>query len=237
MALTYVLELRRRVLRVTVVFIGLFSVCFFFAQGLLQQLISPLLEVLPPHHSLIATHITAPLLTPIKLAADAALLSTAPYALLEMWCFVSPGLYRREKKNLRMAMFSSVSLFCMGLVFCFYGVLPFMLQCFANAVPNGVRFMPDMTDSVDFITHMLLLFGLCFQLPLLCFLGTQLNLINIKALTAARPYVTVAAFTLGMLLTPPDVLSQLMLAIPLCLLYELGIVLSRLGSLFWRPIV
>ena len=224
--LTHLLELRRRTLYVITAFIALFMLFFFFAPNLFHQLISPLLYVLPMHDPLIATQITTPLLIPIKLAADAAMLFTAPYALLQIWYFTSPGLYRRERNSLRWAIFGSILLFCTGVVFCFYVILPFMLQFFAAAVPAGVRLMPDITYAVDFITRMLMLFGLCFQVPLLCLFLVHFQLVNISTLKTIRPYVIVAAFTIGMLLTPPDVLSQIMLAVPLCLLYELGVILA-----------
>lgn len=226
--LSHLLELRRRTLYVIAVFLTFCLLFFFFAPHLFHQLVSPLLHVLPLHDSLIATQLTTPLLTPIKLAADAAMLCTAPYALLQIWYFVSPGLYRRERDGLRWAIIGSMSLFCVGVLFCFYVVLPFMLQFFARAVPTGVRLMPDIMYAVDFITHMLLLFGFCFQIPLLCLLLVHLRLMSISTLKIIRPYVIVAAFIIGMLLTPPDVFSQMMLAIPLCLLYELGIILSIL---------
>ena len=224
--LNHLLELRRRTLYVMMTFAGLFLLFFFFAPNLFHQLVSPLLQVLPVQNPLIATQITTPLLTPIKLAADAAMMCTAPFALLQIWYFAAPGLYRRERRSLRVAIIASVLLFCLGMLFCFYVVLPFMLQFFATSVPAGVRLMPDITYAVDFITRMLLLFGLCFQVPLLCLLLVHLQVTDVTSLKAIRPYVIVAAFTIGMLLTPPDVLSQVMLAIPLCLLYELGIILT-----------
>jgi len=184
------------------------------------------MQALPSQDSLIATQITSPLLTPIKLAADAAILGTAPFALLQAWRFASPGLYQHEKATIRWGIIGSMLLYCAGVLFCFYLVLPFMLQFFVHAVPTGVRLMPDMTYAIDFITRMLLLFGLCFQVPLLCLLCVRLQLVQLTTLKTMRPYIIVAAFTLGMLLTPPDVLSQIMLAIPLCMLYETGIILA-----------
>jgi len=226
--LTYLLEIRRRSLYVITVFLILFLMFFFQAPNLFHQLVSPLLSVLPQQDPLIATQLTTPLLIPIKLAADAALLFTAPYALLQLWYFASPGLYRSERKGLCWAIISSMALFCAGVLFCYCVVLPFMLQFFAHVVPVGVRLMPDISYTVDFITRMLLLFGLCFQVPLICPLLVYLQWTQVATLKTARPYVIVAAFTIGMLLTPPDVFSQMMLAVPLCLLYELGILLAIL---------
>ncbi len=226
--LTHLLELRRRALLVITVFAALFLLFFFFAPNLFHQLVSPLLHVLPTPDPLIATQITTPLLIPIKLAADAAMLCTMPYALLHIWRFASPGLYQRERSTLQWAMLGSILLFLIGVLFCFYIVLPFMLQFFAQSVPTGVRLMPDITYAVDFITRMLLLFGVCFQVPLVCVFLVYMQFIEAKTLKTIRPYVIVAAFTIGMLLTPPDVLSQIMLAVPLCLLYELGIILVNI---------
>ncbi|HHF7347501.1 TPA: twin-arginine translocase subunit TatC [Legionella feeleii] len=225
--LSHLLELRKRALHIIITFFSFFLLFFFCANDLFHALISPLINALPKEYSLIATQITSPVLTPIKLAADAAMLCTAPFALLQLWCFVAPGLYRHERYNLRGALTGSLLLFVLGVLFCFYLVLPFMFQFFAKAVPLGVKFMPDMTYALDFITRMLLLFGFCFQVPLLCLTLVRLGWIDVHALKKVRPYVIVAAFTIGMLLTPPDVFSQIMLAVPLCLLYELGIILAK----------
>jgi len=224
--LNHLLELRRRLLYVILFFVVLFSMIFFFAADFFNFLMTPLLQALPKHETLIATQITSPLLTPIKLAADAALLGSAPFALFQAWRFAAPGLYRNERDNLSWAIIGSMLLFCGGMLFCFYLVLPFMLQFFAQAVPVGVRLMPDMANAADFITRMLLIFGVCFQVPLLSLLMVKLHVLEVASLKMVRPYVIVAAFTIGMLLTPPDVLSQIMLAVPLCLLYELGIILA-----------
>ncbi|RMX02541.1 twin-arginine translocase subunit TatC [Legionella jordanis] len=224
--LDYLLELRRRALHVIMFFALFFLVFFFFANDLFSALIKPLLNALSANESLIATQITSPVFTPIKLAANAAMLCTAPFALLQIWQFIAPGLYRQERQHLRAAMIMSFALFLLGLLFGFYIVLPFMFHFFAKAVPSGVKLLPDMANALDFITRMLLLFGLCFQVPLLCLTLVQLEWIDITLLKTIRPYVIVAAFVIGMLLTPPDVFSQIILAVPLCLLYELGIVLA-----------
>ena len=227
--LTHLLECRRRMLQVIACFAILFLVFFFIAPNLFHTVIYPLLKVLPANESLIATQITTPLLTPIKLAADAALLGTAPFALLQAWLFASPGLYQRERQLLRKATVSSLLLFIAGILFGFYVVLPYLFTFFAHAVPTGVRLMPDMGYAVDFITRMVLIFGLCFQVPLVCWLMVRLQLIEVATLKMIRPYVIVMSFTIGMLLTPPDVLSQVRLAVPLCLLYEAGIFFACIG--------
>lgn len=225
--LTHLLELRRRMLHVVIVFMILFLLFYYIAPNLFHALVFPLLTVLSAGDSLIATQITTPLFTPIKLATDAATLSTAPYVLFHAWRFAAPGLYRHERKGLGWAMSSSLLLFFIGILFGFYWVLPYMFGFFARAVPTGVRLMPDMGYAVDFITRMLLIFGLCFQIPLVCLVLVRLELIHVATLKMVRPYVIVFAFIVGMLFTPPDVLSQVMLAVPLCLLYEAGIFFAR----------
>jgi len=224
--LNHLLELRRRILYTLWVLIGFFVLFFSIAPHLFEQLISPLLNALPNHEPLIATEITTPLFIPIKLAADTAMLCTTPFAVLQLWYFIAPGLYPAEKKGLRMAALISLILFCTGVLFCFYIVLPFMLHFFTLSVPKHVRLMPDITSAVDFITRMLVLFGLCFQVPLITLFLVHSQLVTITTLKSIRPYVIVGAFTIGMLLTPPDVLSQVALALPLCVLYEAGLFLA-----------
>lgn len=224
--LNHLLELRRRAIYVLYFFVLFFCGFFFFANHLFQILVAPLLQALGNHDSLIATQITSPVLTPLKLAANAAILCTSPFILLQLWQFIAPALYLHERYNLRFFLFISLTLFLSGLLFCYFIVLPFMFQFFANAVPSGVRLLPDIAYAVDFITRMLMVFGFCFQIPLLCLILVRLGWADLVSLKQIRPYVIVAAFTIGMLLTPPDVLSQIMLAVPLCLLYELGLFLA-----------
>ncbi|MGL5742266.1 MAG: twin-arginine translocase subunit TatC [Legionella sp.] len=224
--LTHLLELRRRSLHTLIWFGTLFFLFFFFANDLFRTLMNPLLNTLSAQDGLIATQVASPVFTPLKLAADAALLLSAPFALLQFWRFISPGLYKKEQKVLRLALLLSLILFLAGVLFCFYLVLPFMFHFFAHALPKGVHYMPDIAYALDFITQMLMIFGFCFQVPLACFVLVRLNFIKVQTLKKIRPYVIVAAFIIGMLLTPPDVFSQIMLALPLCLLYELGIILA-----------
>lgn len=228
--LVHLLELRRRAMLVMSVFAALFILFFYFANDLFSFIISPLLHALPFNNSLIATQITSPVLTPLKLAANLAMITCTPYALFQLWQFTAPALYKNERQHILIPVVSSLLLFCIGMAFCFYGVLPFMFQFFVSALPNQVKMMPDIGNAVDFITRMLLIFGLCFQVPLLCWMLVRLQWLTLASLKQIRPYVIVMAFTVGMLLTPPDVLSQIMLAVPLCVLYESGILLAR-----WQP--
>lgn len=224
--LIHLIELRHRALCTLIWFGVLFFLFFFYANELFAALMHPLVKILPNQEGLIATRITAPVLTPLKLAGDAALLFSAPYALYHLWRFMSPGLYQQEQKLLRSTLVLSFILFLAGVLFCYYLILPFMFQFFFHALPKDVHFMPDMTNAMDFITRMLLLFGLCFQVPLICRVLVRSKVVDVILLKKIRPYIIVSAFIIGMLLTPPDVLSQIMLALPLCILYELGIIFA-----------
>lgn len=228
--LQYLLELRQRILAVLVFFCTLFILFFLGANPLFLLIIQPLQHTLTPNSSLIATQITSTVVIPLTIAANASFLCTTPFALIQLWFFAAPGLYQREKKGFIKIAGGSLLLFMMGILFCFFVVLPLMFQFFAQAVPEGIKLMPDITSSTAFITRMLWLFGVAFQVPLLCAMLVQFEIIQRKTLKEIRPYVIVSAFILGMLLTPPDVLSQVMLAIPLCLLYELGILCAAFSK-------
>ena len=225
----HLIALRRRLILVMGCFLTLFGLFFFLSNDVFRIVASPLTHLLPSQESLIATQITTPVLTPLTLAANLALLCTTPCALFHLWQFVAPGLYRHERKGLKLTILLSVLLFFIGVLFCFYVVLPLILQFFIHAVPIGVHLMPDMAAAIDFMTRMMLLFGLCFQVPLICVLLVKIGLMDLVTLQAVRPYWIVTAFILGMLLTPPDVLSQVTLAVPLCVLYELGVICCKLS--------
>ncbi len=222
-------ELRRRLLAIALFFCVIFVCCFYASHFLLSVLLSPLRAVLStPQDAIISTRILAPLFTPLQLAFDSAICCTLPVLMLNSWRFIAPGLYRHERRIFARVLIASLLLFVLGGLFCFYLVLPNLFYLVLHSRPAGVLLMPDMTESVQFIVYFLLLFGGCFQLPLLCLVLVYTQLLSVRALSQIRPYVIVAAFIIGMLLTPPDVLSQIMLALPLCFLYELGLLLCRL---------
>lgn len=228
--LTYLLEIRRRLIYIFSFFGLLFGLFYFYSANLFKSVILPLLKILPQNAHIIATQITTPLFTPISMAADAAILCSAPFALFHIWCFLAPGLYRHERFYLLWIMLYSTILFCLGGLFCYYLILPFIFQSVVSSLPKGVHFMPDMGFAIDFTTHMILIFGICFQVPLVVFFLVRLGILTRDCLIKIRPYVIVAAFTIGMLLTPPDVISQILLAVPLWLLYESGIFFTRFGK-------
>lgn len=229
--LAYLIELRQRCLKILLFFMGVFILFFYYANTLFTWITWPLKSILPPDNPFIATEITTALFTPLHLAANLALLLTLPFALNQIWRYIVPALYASEKRRICWISLTSLLLFCLGLVFCYCCILPLLFQFFLTALPQQVKLMPDIAAIPGFITTMLMLFGLCFQIPLLCFAMVYFGWIGLESLTSIRPYVIVAAFILGMLLTPPDVFSQILLAIPLCLLYELGILFCRLTKL------
>jgi len=200
---------------------------FYFSHAVFQYLVSPLQRILPADEAIVAIGVTSPIATPLKLALNTALLCVIPCILFHIWRFTSPALYRAERVSMGGVFVVSLCLFITGVLFCYYVILPFMFHLFYMMRPPHVRFLPDMSSTVDFILHMLIIFGLCFQLPLICVILVRANVISVDALKKMRPYVIVLAFIMGMLLTPPDVLSQLMLAIPLCLLFEAGLLFLR----------
>ena len=224
--LFHLIELRKRILKVLVVFAGCFILLFLFANDLFQFIIGPLIKVLPEGSTVIATQVASPLITPIHLALNVAILLCTPYALFQTWMFISPGLYQEEKTPLKRFLGLGLLMFIIGAGFCFYIVLPFILKFFVNALPKGVQYFPDMNNVISFINQMIITFGLVFQLPLVCLAGVHLGWFSAKSLKLFRPYFIVSSFIIGMLLTPPDVLSQLLLALPMCLLYEIGILFS-----------
>ena len=215
-------ELRKRLMMVILVFLSLFSIGFYYSNFLFHLFMAPLQTLLTGSQQLIATQITAPLTTPLALASNIAFFFTTPFALWQLWRFAGPALYPNERRKLCLVLIASPSLFCLGCIFCHFLILPFMFQCMIKSLPKEVLLAPDIQSVAHFITQTLVVFGCSFQIPMICVFLINTNIIN-----ALRPYVIVIAFTLGMLLTPPDIIAQTLLALPLWGLYESGILLSR----------
>ncbi len=227
MILSHLLELRARLIHCLLFFLLVFAVFFIWAPEFFNLLMTPLLHVLPHEHPMIATNITTPLLTPITLAAQAAFLCSVPYFLYHLWRFVTPGLFQHERRFFARFFILSFLLFILGGLFCFYGLLPWIFYMMVHVLPQGVQLMPDMANASYFVTHWIILIGLFFQIPLVCLVLVRFNHVSLDTLRVIRPYIIVLAFVLGMLLTPPDVISQILLALPLWGLFELGVFLAR----------
>lgn len=225
--LSHLVELRSRLLKVAaaviLVFIGLLP----FARKIFEFVSEPLRAVLPSGQ-MIATAVASPLLAPFKLTFYVALFVAMPVILYQTWAFVAPGLYKKEKRFAMPLLASSILLFYAGIAFAYFVVFPLIFGFMTAIAPEGVEVMTDVTAYLDFIMMLVLAFGLAFEVPIAAVLIVWTGLTTVDKLGHARPYVFLGAFIVGMLLTPPDVISQTLLAVPVYLLFELGIIMARL---------
>lgn len=229
--LGHLIELRNRLLRCVIAVIVVFAALAAFAQDLYHLLAQPLLAVLPENSSMIATDVAAPFFAPFKLTFIVALCLAVPYILLQVWRFIAPALYHREKRLMAPLVISSTLLFYAGIAFAYFVVFPIIFGFFTSVAPQGVTVATDISNYLDFVLKLFFAFGLSFEIPVAILLMVWTGVSTRAALAEKRPYIIVGAFILGMLLTPPDVLSQTLLAVPMWLLFELGLALSR----FYQP--
>lgn len=227
--LSHLMELRTRLIRISIAVIGMFVILLPFSQKIFVIVSQPLVDVLPGQ-KMIATAVASPLLTPFKLTFFVALFVAMPVVLYQVWAFVAPGLYRKEKRFAFPLLGSSILLFYAGIAFAYFVVFELVFGFFASVTPQSVEMMTDIAAYLDFITKIFLAFGLAFEVPVATVLIVWTGLTTPEKLGKARPYVFLMAFVMGMFLTPPDVISQTLLAVPVYLLYELGILMSRLFS-------
>jgi len=225
--LSHLMELRTRLIRISIAVIGVFVILLPFSQKIFVVVSKPLVDVLPGQ-KMIATAVASPLLTPFKLTFFVALFVAMPVVLYQVWAFVAPGLYKREKRFAFPLLGSSIVLFYAGIAFAYFVVFELVFGFFASVTPQSVEMMTDIAAYLDFITKIFLAFGLAFEVPIATVLVVWTGLTTPEKLGKARPYVFLMAFVIGMFLTPPDVISQTLLAVPVYLLYELGIVMSKL---------
>ena len=228
--LDHVIELRQRILHGLLAVILLFFPIYFFANDLYGFVAAPLMAHLPNDGNMIATEVASPFLTPFKLAIFAAIFLGMPYLLHQIWGFVAPGLYKHEKRFAMPLLFSSIVLFYAGVAFSYYLVFPLVFQFLAGVTPEGVTMMTDINRYLDFVLKMFFAFGFAFEIPVATLLLAWTGIASAKTMANKRPYVVVGCFVFAMLLTPPDVISQLMLAIPTWILFEIGIVFARLAE-------
>ncbi|WP_432463590.1 twin-arginine translocase subunit TatC [Agarivorans sp. QJM3NY_33] len=223
----HLVELRKRLLLALASVIFCFVSLVYFANHIYQLLASPLMRYLPAGTSMIATDVATPFFTPIKLTLFCAVALSVPMILYQLWQFIAPGLKRQERNLFAPMLLSGSLLFYLGISFAYMVVLPAAFSFFTATTPQGVTMATDISSYLDFVLALFMAFGLAFEIPILVFLLCKLGLCEVSDLTKARPHVVVASFVLGMLLTPPDIISQTLLAIPMCLLFELGILASR----------
>ncbi len=224
--LSHLIELRSRLIKIAAAVIVLFVALIPFAQKIFSVVSQPLIDVLPGQQ-MIATAVASPLLTPFKLTFFVALFIAMPVVLYQVWAFVAPGLYRKEKRFAFPLLGSSILLFYAGVAFAYFVVFPLVFGFFTAITPQGVEMMTDISAYLDFITTIVLAFGIAFEVPIATVLIVWTGLTTPDKLGKARPYVFLGAFVVGMLLTPPDIISQTLLAVPVYLLYEAGIIMSR----------
>ena len=226
--LEHIVELRSRILRSLALVALLFLPVYYFAEPLFSFVAAPLMSRLPDGSGMIATQVASPFLAPFKLAIYTAIFIGIPFLLHQLWSFVSPGLYRHEKRFALPLLTSSVALFYCGMAFSYFLVFPIVFTFFIEISPTGISMMTDINQYLDFVMKMFLAFGLAFEIPVATLLMVWSGLTTADAMAAKRPYIVIGCFVLGMFFTPPDVVSQLLLALPMWLLFEVGVGLARL---------
>lgn len=224
---SHLLELRTRLLRSIMSVLVVFLCLVWFANDIYAFLAAPLVERMPAGATMIATDVASPFFTPIKLTLVTSVFIAVPMILYQVWAFVAPGLYKHERKLIMPLLFSSSLLFYAGVAFAYYVVFPLVFKFFTSVAPQGVEVATDIANYLDFVLALFMAFGIAFEIPvaiiLLCWTGAT----DPESLRSKRPYIIVGAFVVGMLLTPPDIISQTLLAVPMCLLFEVGLFFSR----------
>jgi sec-independent protein translocase protein TatC len=226
--LEHLQELRSRLLKSLLVMMACFLGLVYFSNDIYLLISEPLLNFLPSGSSMIATEVASPFLAPLKLTFFASLLLSMPFLLNQMWRFMAPGMYVNEKKISFLVMLSSLLLFYLGILFTYFLVLPLVFNFFTGSAPEGILIMTDISRYLDFVLSMMFAFSFAFEIPVFIFLLIWSGATDSDTLRSKRPYVVIGCFAVGMLLTPPDVISQTLLAIPAWLLFELGIVMADL---------
>jgi sec-independent protein translocase protein TatC len=225
--MTHLIELRDRLLRIVAAVLVIFLCLFPFANDLYAIVSAPLLEVMPAGTSMIATEVASPFLTPFKLALVLAIFAAMPFILYQIWSFIAPALYTHERKLIFPLMASSTILFYLGMAFAYYVVFPLVFAFFTSTTPDGVAVMTDIARYLDFVLKLFFAFGVAFEVPIAVILLIWAGMTTVESLSEKRPYIIVGAFVIGMLLTPPDVISQTLLALPMWFLFEVGLIASK----------
>ena len=226
--LSHLIELRQRLVRSAIAIVVVFLALSPFMRDIFEILSAPLMSVLPAGTKLIATGVITPFMVPLKLTLFVSFLVALPYVLYQAWAFVAPGLYLHEKRLAAPIIASSVAMFGLGMAYCYFVVFGLVFRFIANFAPATVNVAPDIDAYFSFVLGLFLAFGLTFEVPIVVVLLARFGIADVERLKASRPYVIVGAFIVAAIFTPPDVISQLLLALPLCLLYEIGIQVARL---------
>ena len=226
--ISHIVELRSRLLRCVLIVFLLFFPIYYYANTIYTFVASPMMSRLPEGSSMIATEVASPFIAPFKLSMYVAVFAAMPFLLHQAWSFVSPGLYLREKRFATPLLISSIVLFYLGIAFAYFVVFPIVFGFFATVTPLGVTMMTDINRYLDFALTTFFAFGLTFEIPIATLLVVWSGITTAKALTDKRPYIIVGCFVVGMIFTPPEVLSQILLAVPMWLLFEVGVLAAKL---------
>ena len=226
--ISHLIELRNRLVRATaavvVVFLGLMP----FASKIYDVVAAPMMKALPPGSKMIATGVITPFLIPVKITMLVAFLIALPWVLYQAWAFVAPGLYAHEKKLVAPLVVSSSLLFITGVAFCYFFVFGVVFKFVNDFAPKSISVAPDIESYLDFVISMFIAFGMTFEVPVIVIVLVRMGFVSVQKLKEIRPYVIVGAFVVAAIVTPPDIMSQLLLAIPICLLYEIGLFVAPL---------
>lgn len=225
---THLIELRDRLIRVVIVVLLIFFGLFPFANDIYVLVATPLMVHLPEGASMIATEVASPFLTPFKLSLVMAIFISIPFILYQLWSFIAPGLYKHEKKMVVPLVISSTILFYAGMLFAYYVVFPLIFSFLTAAAPEGITVATDIGKYLDFVLTLFFAFGMAFEIPIATIILVSMGVTTPDSLVQKRPYIIVGAFCIGMLLTPPDVISQTLLALPMLVLFEFGVFFSRI---------
>jgi sec-independent protein translocase protein TatC len=225
--LSHLVELRSRLLRAVAAVVLVFLALIPFANRIYSWLADPLLARLPEGASMVAIDVITPFFTPLKMAFFCAIFATVPFLLYQAWAFVAPGLYRHERRLAVPLLASATILFYVGCAFAYFVVMPLVFKFLAASVPEGVAMMTDISHYLDFVLVMFFAFGLCFEVPVATVILVILGVVTPEKLRESRGYVIVGAFVIAAVITPPDALSQILLAVPMCLLFEVGLIAAR----------
>jgi len=228
--ISHLIELRNRLLRAIIGWLVVFVALFPFADKLYSLLAAPLLSKLPQGAQMIATAVTTPFFVPMKVTMLTAFLVALPWMIYQCWAFIAPGLYAHEKRLIRPLLAAAIALFFVGMAFAYFVVFPVVFSFLVGSAPQGVTVMTDIAEYLDFVIGLFVAFGFAFEVPIAVVLMALMGWVSLDQLKESRSYVIVGAFVLGAIFTPPDIVSQCMLAVPLWLLYELGLLVVR-----WLP--
>ncbi|PHM68579.1 Sec-independent protein translocase subunit TatC [Xenorhabdus sp. KJ12.1] len=225
--ISHLIELRKRILNSLITVLVVFLALVYFSNDIYRLIAAPLMDQLPVGANMIATDVASPFFTPIKLTIMVSVFVSAPMILYQVWAFIAPALYKHERRLIVPLLFSSSVLFYLGMVFAYFVVFPLVFGFFTKTVPSGVMIATDISNYLSFVMALFMAFGVSFEVPIAIILLCWSGVVTPESLKRKRPYILVGAFVVGMLLTPPDVFSQTLLAVPMYLLFELGVFLSQ----------